>query len=75
MRVMASRAEHTSRNGTIVREFDRLPRGNDWRVIDLDLECPACRRRANCVRPAGDAECPYQWGLFETGRRPEPRPA
>ncbi len=75
MRVMASRAEHTSHNGTIVREFDRLPRGNDWRVIDLDLECPACRRRANRVRPTGDAECPYQWGLFETGRRPEPRSA
>jgi hypothetical protein len=73
MRVMASRAEHTGRNGTILREFDRLPRGSDWQVLELDLECPACRRRAAGVRPASDpAECPYQWGLFEARRRSDP---
>ena len=73
MRVMASRAEHTSRNGTILREFDRLPRGADWQLIEIDLECPACRRRAPGVRPASDpAGCPYQWGLFESRRRSDP---
>ncbi|UCF40964.1 MAG: hypothetical protein JSW43_01075 [Gemmatimonadota bacterium] len=72
MRVVASRAEHTSRNGTILREFDRLPRGAEWLIVDLDLECPACRRRAAGVRPAGDVECPYQWGLFEGRRHSDP---
>lgn len=73
MRVMASRAEHTSRNGTILREFDRLPRGDDWQLIELDLECPACRRRAAGVRPASDSTgCPYQWGLFEARRHSDP---
>lgn len=73
MRVVASRAEHADRKGTTLREFRRLPRGTDWRVLELDLECPACRRRATGVHPARDpAECPYQWGLFEARRRSDP---
>ena len=73
MRVVASRAERADRKGTTLREFHRLPRGTGWRVLELDLECPACRRRATGVRPASDpAECPYQWGLFEARRRSDP---
>ncbi len=46
MRVTASRAERTGGRESEVRVFDRLPRGPDWQVRELDVQCPACRRRA-----------------------------
>ncbi len=46
MRVTAWRAERTGQPESEVREFARFPRSPDWQVCELDVECPACRRRA-----------------------------
>lgn len=47
MRVTAWRAERIgSPDVQEVREFARFPRSPDWQVCELDVECPACRRRA-----------------------------
>ncbi len=49
MRVVASRAERQDRDGLTKRRFDRLPTGRGWQVTGLDVECPACRRRALAI--------------------------
>jgi hypothetical protein len=46
MRLLACRAEPTAAGDKTCREFRRLPRDSEWRVLEVDLECPACRRRA-----------------------------
>lgn len=45
MRVLACRAEQALRGAVSRREFSRVP-GREWRVLEVDVECPACRRRA-----------------------------
>jgi len=66
MRVLATRARYDDRGIPTFREFPRLPAGAGWRVTELDLECPACRRRAERVRPATDDPADrHQCNLFE----------
>lgn len=55
MRVLCSHAERNDGKEPHQRSFDALPRGRAWRVTTLDLECPACRRRALGVHPTGEA--------------------
>ena len=56
MRVTTWRAERTGGpDEREVREFGRFPRSPDWQVCELDVECPACRRRAMGVTVAGSA--------------------
>jgi len=50
MRVLGSRAERLGREGMVSREFTRLPGDAAWRLVEVDVECPACRRRACGVR-------------------------
>lgn len=52
MRLLACRAERPAGGDVMRREFVRLPRDSDWQVREIDLECPACRRRAPGVRIA-----------------------
>ncbi len=56
MRVLRCRAERPEGDGSKSGEFRRAPRSADWRVKEVDLECPACRRRAMGLRLVGD--CP-----------------
>ena len=66
MRVAATRARHDGRSVPTIREFPRLPSGPGWCVVELDVECPACRRRAERVRPAADeATDRQQCSLFD----------
>ena len=66
MRVLATRARHDDRGVPTFREFPRLPAGAGWHVTELDLECPACRRRAEGIRPVTDnADDRRQCNLFE----------
>jgi hypothetical protein len=59
MRVLGSRAERLSREGMVSREFTRLPSDAAWRLVEVDVECPACRRRACGVRlPRAAATAP-----------------
>jgi hypothetical protein len=43
IRCQAARADNPDDLSQMV---GRVPRGPDWTVRNLDLECPACRRRA-----------------------------
>jgi hypothetical protein len=56
MRVLACRAERMTGGDPARREFSRVPRGGDWHVREIDVECPACRRRAMGVKIAEGAE-------------------
>ncbi|NIM52815.1 MAG: hypothetical protein GTN62_15185 [Gemmatimonadales bacterium] len=56
MRILASRAERQDREGLTRRTFQRAPTQGAWRVTELDVECPACRRRALGIRPAVASE-------------------
>lgn len=58
MRLLACRAERKGGGDVMRREFVRLPRDGDWQVREIDLECPACRRRALSVRIADPSETP-----------------
>jgi hypothetical protein len=51
MRVLASRAEQSKGGNGELREFRSRPPAAGWRVVELDVECPACRRRASGIRP------------------------
>lgn len=51
MRVLSSRAERDGANGPREESFVGRPKGSAWRVVEVDVECPACRRRAQRVRP------------------------
>jgi hypothetical protein len=59
MRVLASRAERSEGGEAVRQRVDGLPRGRGWRVTQVDVECPACRRQAVNVevepRLAGNA--------------------
>lgn len=46
MRLLVCRAERTAGGEVTQGEFHRPPRGREWRVREVDVECPACRRRA-----------------------------
>jgi hypothetical protein len=50
MRLVACRAAPKDDPTARAKAMDRLPKGKDWRVRDLDYECPACRRLALRVR-------------------------
>lgn len=56
MRVLCSHAERNDGKEPRTRSFDALPRGRAWRVTTLDLECPACRRKALGVHPTDEPE-------------------
>lgn len=51
MRVLSTRAERPGAHGLRHESFVGRPRGRSWRVVDIDLECPACKRRAMAVQP------------------------
>ncbi|MGD2135229.1 MAG: hypothetical protein PVF27_03670 [Gemmatimonadales bacterium] len=65
MRILCSHAERDDGKEPHHRSFDALPRGRAWRVTTLDLECPACRRKALGVHPATQSEraSPEQAGV------------
>ena len=49
MRVLGCRAARRDGSGEECRVVGRLPRGRVWAVRELDLECPACGRRARGI--------------------------
>jgi hypothetical protein len=51
MRVLGSRAECDGTHGVRHEAFVGMPKERAWRVVEIDVECPACRRRALHVRP------------------------
>jgi hypothetical protein len=51
MRVLSTRAERPGAHGVRHESFVGRPRGRAWCVVEIDLECPACKRRAMAVRP------------------------
>ena len=50
MLVLRSAAGRYERGETLYREFKGLPHSSEWTVSSVDLECSACRRRADDVR-------------------------
>ncbi|MGD8727959.1 MAG: hypothetical protein PVH40_09955 [Gemmatimonadales bacterium] len=73
MRVVAAHARHDGRGVPTYRDFSRLPSGAGWHILKLDVECPACRRRAESVRPAmGEADDTDQCNLFDVTSPPPP---
>lgn len=50
MRVTAYQAVQVGGGDAELRVFSRLPRAASWQLRALDVECPACRRRAVHVR-------------------------
>jgi hypothetical protein len=51
MRVVVSRAERVDGVELESREFRSRPPDAEWRVTELTVECPACRRCATGIRP------------------------
>lgn len=51
MRVLVVDAERSDGKEPSRRLFTAIPRTPNWRVTKLDLECPACRRKALGIRP------------------------
>jgi hypothetical protein len=49
MLVTRSVAGRYERGKTSYRDFDGLPRGSEWTVASVFLECSACRRRAEDI--------------------------
>ena len=60
MRVLSSRAERQGPHGIRQETFVGMPRDGEWRVMEVDVECPACRRRAMHVRPMIERTEPAQ---------------
>lgn len=56
MRVLGGRAARRDGSGETRRFADRLPNLRGWQIREVDLECPACRRRAERVRLSPRAE-------------------
>lgn len=50
MRVLRAVAEPRDADGEARRFAARLPDRRRWRVRELDLECPACQRRAEGIQ-------------------------
>ena len=50
MMVTRSVAGRYERGETAVRDFQGLPRGAEWKVSSVYLECSACRRRADDIK-------------------------
>ena len=67
MRVMACDGTRDDGQAMTARELTRLPRGRHCVVARLDVECPACGRRALGVRPKAA-------GAPERAGRPSPQP-
>jgi hypothetical protein len=44
MEVVSSKATRCEPEGTSTRDFPGLPRGRDWTVTAVHLQCSACRR-------------------------------
>jgi hypothetical protein len=51
MRVLTANAERPDADGVKRRRFEGLPKGSAWQLTEVDVECPACRRSAQGVRP------------------------
>lgn len=51
MRVLVADAERRDGKEPTRRSFTALPKTPNWRVTKLDLECPACRRKALGIHP------------------------
>lgn len=49
MRVEAWRACRRDGSGETTRGVGRLPRSREWAVTQVDVACPACRRRADGI--------------------------
>lgn len=49
MRVLTWRARRRDGSGETRRGTGRPPRSVEWEVIQVDVECPACRRRADGI--------------------------
>lgn len=58
MRVLGGRAVRRDGAGETRRFEDRLPNLRSWQVREVDVECPACRRRAEGVRLSPRADRP-----------------
>jgi len=58
MRVLVVDAERSDGKEPSRRLFTTVPRTPSWRITKLDLECPACRRKALGIRPAMPAVPP-----------------
>lgn len=58
MRVLGGRASRRDGSGESRRFTDRLPNLRAWQVREVDVECPACRRRADGIRLRVRAERP-----------------
>jgi hypothetical protein len=52
MRVLCCHARQRNAEGAPPVVANRLPRTTGWIVTELDVECPACRRRAESVKVA-----------------------
>ncbi len=50
MLVERSIAGRYERGQTAFREFNGLPRSNEWTVESIQLQCSACRRRAEDIQ-------------------------
>lgn len=49
MRVLGGEAQRLDGSDDVRHFTKRVPNLHRWRVMELDLECPACRRRAERV--------------------------
>jgi hypothetical protein len=49
MRVVAWRVRRRDGSGETRRGNGRLPKSGEWALVQLDVECPACRRRAEGI--------------------------
>jgi len=55
MLVIRSVAGRYEKGKTTYREFKGLPRGSEWTVESLSLQCSACRRRADDIQVHAEA--------------------
>lgn len=51
MRVIGGRAERRDGSGEVAAFERRFPDKVIWQVRELTVECPACQRRAERIRP------------------------
>lgn len=70
MRVLQCRAERTERGEVAHRELPSVPAGREWRLTQIDVECPACRRRALGVEVAERVADPSGAGATPPRKRP-----
>lgn len=55
MMITGGVASRTENGAPTYRGFERYPISSKWRVVSVNLECSACRRRSSDVPVAGTA--------------------